>query len=153
MKFMDIHKPKRPVKERETAPVRSPVMRTREGLIMERAGPTKALKSRALSGWCALKWRSESCTTHIRDSGPPFASMTLLLKWVFESRSILAWICSENAAKCMVRQKSIRITTPISSSWWVQLLCQKCSLRRGECGRFSPFQSPGSCSVFGQVEN
>ena len=83
---------------------------------MERVEPTKALKSRALSGWYTLKWRLESYTTHIRDSGPPFALMTLFLKWVLESRSILAWICSENAAKCMVRQKSIRITTPISSS-------------------------------------
>lgn len=61
-------------------PVRSPVMRTREGLIMERAGPTRRLKSSALSGWWTLKWRSDSWTAHTTERGPPSTSMTVLAR-------------------------------------------------------------------------
>ena len=60
-------------------PVRSPVIRTRDGLIMASAGGTSLLKSSALSGWKTLKWRSESWTAQTTEWGPPSTSITLLL--------------------------------------------------------------------------
>lgn len=45
-------------------------MRTREGLMTERAGPTNSAKSRARFGWWTLKWRSESWTTQTTESRP-----------------------------------------------------------------------------------
>lgn len=65
-------------------------MRTNEGLIIESAGPISLLKSRALSGWKKLKWRSESCTTHTTEPGSPLTSITAL-----------PGICSEEAAIAM----------------------------------------------------
>lgn len=56
--------------------MRSPVMRTREGLTMARAPPTWRRKSAARSGWKALRWRSDSCTAHTTDLGSPSTSTT-----------------------------------------------------------------------------
>jgi hypothetical protein len=57
LKLTNTHKPKLAKEKNQQIiiPVRSPVMRTRDGLIILRAGPTILLKSRALSGWWTLK--------------------------------------------------------------------------------------------------
>lgn len=84
--------------------MRSPVRRTREGRMRERAGPTRRRKSRARWGWWTLKWRSDSCTA--QTTGP---STSIIL---FDSSSPRppAEVGIPDPTRTMRRNKPIRNT-------------------------------------------
>lgn len=97
-------------------PVRSPVIKTRDGLIMAREGPTTLLKSRALSGWKTLKWRSESWTTQTTESGPPSTSMILLELGFVPSNVSWCWSGRDKVKQGKkMKKKRRRRTKPIFS--------------------------------------
>lgn len=114
-------------------------MRTREGLIIERAGPTNFLKSRALSGWLILKWRSESWTTQITDSGPPFTSIILPLFLVFLSQLDFASTVSAVAwEEGMMENQNRRIR------FRMFIFCTVCSSLSSDSSE--PWRTDASCS-------